>query len=71
MPFDVLPVVHAGAFELRVIKLEAERLDEVQHRFRGRAQPRHVAGVRRDFRFNQNNVHFKLTRKAQRHEDIE
>jgi len=44
-------------FELRVVELETERLDEVQHRFCGRAQPRHVAGVRRDFRFNQNYVH--------------
>jgi hypothetical protein len=40
----------------------------MQRRFRGRAQPRHVAGVRRDFRFNQDYVHFKL-KKAQKHED--
>ena len=45
------------AFELRVVELEAEWFDEVQHRFCGRAQPRHVAGVRRDFRFDQYNVH--------------
>ena len=38
MPFDLLPVIHAGAFELRVVQLEAERLDQMQHGFRGRAQ---------------------------------
>jgi hypothetical protein len=68
MPFDVLPVIHARALELRIIKLETERLDQMQRRFRGRAQPRHIARVRRDFRFNQDNVHFKL-KKAQKHED--
>ena len=60
MPFDVLPVIHAGALELRVVQLEAERLDEMQHGFRGRAQPRHVARVRRNFRFNEDNVHFEF-----------
>ena len=53
----MLPVIHARALELRVVELEAERLDQVQRRLRRRAQPRHVARVRRDFRFNQNDVH--------------
>jgi hypothetical protein len=42
---------------LGVIELEAERFDEMQRRFRGRAQPRHVASVRRNFRFDQDDVH--------------
>ena len=60
MPFDMLPVIHARTFELCIVQLETERLDEMQCRFRGCAQPRHVARVRRDFRFNQNNVHLML-----------
>ena len=56
MPLDLLPVIHARAFELRVIQLETERLDEMQRRLRRRAEPRHVARVRRNFRFNQDNV---------------
>ena len=57
MPLDVLPVIHARALELRVVEFEAERLDQVQRRARGRAQPRHVARVRRDFGFDQDDVH--------------
>jgi hypothetical protein len=53
----MLPVIHAGALELRVIEFETEWLDEMQRRFRRRAKPRHVARVRRDFRFNQDNLH--------------
>ena len=30
MPLDLLPVIHAGALELRVVQLEPERLDQVQ-----------------------------------------
>ena len=56
MPLDVLPVIHAGAFELRVVQLETKRFDEMQRRLCRRAEPRHVARVRRNFRFNQNNV---------------
>ena len=57
MPLDVLPVIHARALELRVVELEAERLDQMQRRLGGRAKPRHIARVRRDFRFNQDDVH--------------
>ena len=56
MPLDLLPVIHARAFELRVVQLEAERLNEVQRRPRSRAEPRDVARVRRDFRFDENDV---------------
>ena len=57
VPLDLLPVIHARTFQLRVVELESERLDEMQLRLRGRAEPRDVAGVRRDFRFNQDDVH--------------
>ena len=57
VPLDILPVIHPGAFEFFVVKLEAERLDEVQFCAGGRAEPRHVARVGRDFRFNQDDVH--------------
>jgi uncharacterized protein (DUF2461 family) len=70
VPLHLPPVIHAGAFQLRVVQLEAERLNEMQHGFRGRAQPRHVARVRRDFRFNQDDIHFVtfFNAKAQRGE---
>ena len=57
VPLDMLPVIHPGVFEFFVVKLEAERLDEVQFCAGGRAEPRHVARVGRDFRFNQDDVH--------------
>ena len=57
MPLDVLPVIHPGALELRVVQLEAERFNQVQGALGGGAQPRHVPRVRGDFRFEQNNVH--------------
>ena len=57
MPLHLLPVIHARPLELRIIQLETERLDQMQHRPRGRAQPRHIARVRRDFRFNENDIH--------------
>src|SRR6185312_7102813 len=47
------------AFELGIVELESERLDQVQRRARRRAEPGDVAGVRGDFGFNENDVHFK------------
>src|SRR5438093_3423281 len=57
MPLDMLPVIHSGALELAVVELETQWFDQVQRRLRRRAKPRHVACVRRNFRFNQNDVH--------------
>ena len=37
MPFDLPPVIHAGALQLRIVQLETERLNEVQDRLRSRA----------------------------------
>ena len=58
MPLDVLPVIHPGAFELGVVELEAEGLDEVQRRAGRGAKAGDVAGVRRDFGFKQDDIHF-------------
>src|SRR5436190_11923204 len=57
MPLDVLPVVHAGPFELGVVEFEAERFDQVQSRFGRGAKAGDVAGVGRDFRFEEDDVH--------------
>src|SRR5262245_23081723 len=57
MPLNVLPVIHPCPLQLRVIKFEAERLDEMQRRACGRTEPRYVARVRRNFGFKQNDVH--------------
>src|SRR5438093_724313 len=53
----MLPIIHPGPFELRAVQLGPELLDQMQRRLRGAAQARDVAGVRRDFRFNQDDVH--------------
>jgi hypothetical protein len=37
MPLDVLPVIHTRAFELGVVQLKAERLNQVQGALGGRA----------------------------------
>ena len=57
MPSDVLPIVHARALELGVVEFEAERLDEMQDRVRGRAETGDVAGVGRNLWFEKNNIH--------------
>src|SRR5437764_14418121 len=57
MPLDLPPVIHPRAFELLAVEFEAERFNEVQLRPRRRAEARHVACVRRNFRFNQDDVH--------------
>src|ERR1700733_9353816 len=57
MPFDVLPIVHAGALKLCVVEFETERLDQVQDRPGGRAETRHIAGVGRDFGFEKDDIH--------------
>ena len=51
------PVIHAGALELAVVEREAKWLDEVQRRARGGAEPGDIAGVRRDFRLKEDDVH--------------
>lgn len=57
MPGDVLPVIHAGAFELTVVELEAEGFDQVKSCAGGGAEAGDIAGVGRDFWFEQDDVH--------------
>lgn len=57
VPGNVLPIVHAGAFELRVVQLEAEGFDQVQGGASGRAEPGDISSVGRNFRFKQDDVH--------------
>ena len=57
MPLDVLPIIHPGALELRVIKLETKRLDQMKRGAGGGAKPGNVTGVRRNLRFNEDKVH--------------
>jgi hypothetical protein len=44
-------------FKLTIVQFEPEWLDQVQDGARRRADARNIARVRRDFRFNQDNVH--------------
>ena len=60
MPLDVLPVIHARAFELGIVELEAEGFDEMERRAGGGAEARDVAGVGRDFGFEQDEVHGEM-----------
>jgi hypothetical protein len=52
MPPDMLPIIHPGSLELRVVEPESERLNQMKRGVRGGTQPRHVPGVRRNFRLN-------------------
>ena len=66
VPFQVLPVIEAGAFEIFIFEFETERFDQVQGRAGGSAEARDVAGVGRDFRLEQDDVHKKLSTKPNR-----
>ena len=63
VPGDLLPVVHAGAFELAVVELEAEGFDEMEGGVGGGAEAGDVAGVGRDFGFEEDDVHEKQSSK--------
>ena len=58
MPFNVLPIIHSGTLQLRIVEFEPKRLDEMKRRTRRRAKPRHVPRVRGDFGFKQDDIHF-------------
>ena len=60
MPGDVLPVIHARAFELGIVEAEAQWFDQMQRRLRRGAEARDVAGVRRNFGFEQDDVHWSV-----------
>jgi hypothetical protein len=53
---DLLPIVEPRSLQLPVVQGKAEGLDQVENRSRSEAQPAHVARIRRDLRFNQDNV---------------
>ena len=57
MPGEVLPVVHARAFQLFVVELKSEGLDEVQGSVSGGTEPGDVAGVRRNLGLEKDDVH--------------
>lgn len=52
----VLVIVQAGASELLVAEVEAERLDQVQARAGVGAQANHIARVGRNFRLKQDDI---------------
>lgn len=56
----VIPVVQAGAADAAIGQAETKRTNEVEGRPRGRAESSDVAGVRRDFGFDEDNVHGEM-----------
>ena len=52
-----VPVVQPGPFQVPVAQGEAQRLHQMQHRAGGSAGAGNVAGILRDFRVHQDNVH--------------
>ena len=57
VPGELLPVIHAGAFELGIVQFEAEGFDEVEDGLGGGAEAGDVAGVGGDFGFEEDEVH--------------
>ena len=62
----VLTVVEARSFQSWLVKLETQRLDQVQLHSRVRTQPNNVAGIWRYFRFIQDQAKHADTRPARR-----
>ena len=59
LQIDFVPIIETGPFELAIIQGKAQRLDQMQCRLRRQTKPANVASIRRNFRFNQNDVeHF-------------
>lgn len=61
-PIDVLPIIHPGAFELLVVELKSKRLNQMQRGAGRGAEAGDVAGVGRNFGFEQNDVHGDVLR---------
>ena len=53
----MLPIVHARALELGVVEFEAEWLNEVERGMGGGAEAGDIAGVWRNFGFEQDDMH--------------
>jgi hypothetical protein len=56
---DELPVIKSRPFEMLIINLETQWLDQVERRESCRAQPRNTAGVRRNLGLEQDHVHLR------------
>jgi hypothetical protein len=52
------PVVEPGTFQMLVIDLETQWLDQMERCEGCRAQPRNASGIGRDLRLNQDDVHY-------------
>jgi hypothetical protein len=52
MPLHQFPIVEASPLQGFIVQVESKRLDQMQRGSGGGAEARHVAGVRRDFRFD-------------------
>jgi len=57
VPGDMAPVVHARPLELLVVQLKSERFDQVKLGAGDGAEPGDIAGVGRDFRFEEDHMH--------------
>ena len=53
---DQVPIVETGAPHRVLVDPEAELADQVQRAQGGRAKPRDIAGIRRNFRLDQDDV---------------
>ena len=53
---DFLPVIESGPFQGAIVDGKPERLDQVQRRTGGETKPADVAGIRRDFRLDEDDV---------------
>ena len=53
---DLFPIVHPRAAEIFVVERKTQRLDEVQVGIRRETEPGDVAGVGRDFGFDEDDV---------------
>jgi hypothetical protein len=51
----IFVVIQPGAAQLLVRQIKAQRLDQMQTAAGIGRKPDHIAGIRRDFRFNQDN----------------
>ena len=56
LQFDFLPVIEAGPFQGAIVDGKPERLHQMQRRTGGQAEPANVAGIRRDFRLDEDDV---------------
>jgi hypothetical protein len=56
MELDFAPVVQARSSHSLVVRSKPELADKMQRRERSGAEPGYVAGVRRNFRFNERDL---------------